>query len=117
MTQIENLQAMAAMTALNEMLASDYFNVCTIDRVASMLGISVKGSAAYDVLHTLHCVHYQKMPPDLRSAIPDLISQCLSITPMRRFSMMPDTREPAQRFGLIDVEPPAKSGLLSFIKR
>lgn len=29
------------------------------------------------MLHALHCVHYEKMPPQLREKIPHLVNECL----------------------------------------
>lgn len=29
------------------------------------------------MLHTLHCVDYDKMPPELREKIPHLVNECL----------------------------------------
>lgn len=64
------------MTALNHTLKSSYFDVCALDKAAKLLDVNPKGEA-YDTLHAIHCVHYDKMPPQLREAIPDLIKQCL----------------------------------------
>lgn len=36
-----------------------------------------KGGQAYQMLHALHCVHYDKMPPELRARIPELVNECL----------------------------------------
>jgi uncharacterized protein (DUF2267 family) len=77
MTDIKQL---AAVTALNKMLAGRYFDICTIDRIASMLNIHQEGDA-YKILRTLHCVHYGDMPAALKAALPDLIAQCFANGP------------------------------------
>lgn len=82
-----DIKQLAAMTALNSMMDGGYVSICTIDNIAKMLGINPKG-AAYDVLHTLHCVHFSKMPTELKDQLPDLIKQCLSIEPTYRFPQM-----------------------------
>jgi len=77
MTDIKNL---AAMTALNSMMQSPFFNICTIHNVAELMGVNPKGEA-YATLAVLHCIHWDKMPIELREAVPGLIQQCLGIAP------------------------------------
>lgn len=73
---MNDLKELAAMTALNNTLRSSYFDICAVDKVAKLLDVNPRGEA-YDMLHALHCIHYDKMPPQLCEAIPDLIKQCL----------------------------------------
>lgn len=98
---MDDLKQLAAMTALNEMLAGSHFSICTIDRVATLLAVNPKGEA-YDTLHTLHCIHYDKMPARLRDAIPELIRQCLGVEAIYRFTTL--QRE------VIEVAPERKRG-------
>jgi hypothetical protein len=101
-----DLKQLAAITALNEMMAGSHFNVCTIDRIGKMLDINPKGEA-YEVLHTLHCINWEKMPKQLREAVPGLIKECLGVGPVFQFK----TLEPV----VIDVEPEKKRGFLRLL--
>lgn len=94
-----DLKELAAVTALNDMMGKGWFSICTIDNVSKMLGRNPKGQA-YDILNALHCVHFDKMPPALRDAIPALIEQCLDCAPTHRFTTV-------QRHRVIDITPPA----------
>lgn len=96
---MNDLKQLAALTALNEMMSKHYFDICTIDSIATMLEINPRGEA-YQVLRTLHCVHWNKMPQELRDAVPDLIKQCLGVAPVYRFKTMEQE--------VIDVTPARK---------
>ena len=94
-----DLKELAAVTALNAMMAKGWMDICTIRSVAEMLGRDPRGEA-YDILHSLHCIHFDKMPPALREEIPRLIEQCLNCEPTHRFSTV-------QQHRVIDITPPA----------
>jgi hypothetical protein len=83
-----DLKKLAALTAINNMLAGGHFNICAIDSVAEMMGIPRNGSEAYQTLRTLHCIDYAKMPVELRNAIPGLIEQVLGVQPAYQFSVL-----------------------------
>jgi hypothetical protein len=93
-----DLKQLSAVTALNNMMSGGHFNICTIDSVAALLEVQCRGSDAYRILHTLHCVDWGKMPPELRAAVPDLIKECLGIAPVFQFT---DTTK-----RVIDITPP-----------
>ena len=59
------------------MLKSNYFDVCTVDSVCKLIGAKSSG-AAYDMLRTLHCVHYSEMPQEVREGIPALMREVFS---------------------------------------
>jgi|SRR5882724_5043130 len=79
MTDKLDLAQQAIATALNKMLRQSYFDICTLDKCADLMGIALKGNPDYKILSTLHCVHYAEMPTDLRLSIPMLIKDCLGI--------------------------------------
>lgn len=81
-----DLRELAAVTALNAMMAKGWMDICTIRSVAEMLGRDPRGDA-FGILHSLHCIHFDKMPPALRDAIPALIEQCLDCAPTHRFTI------------------------------
>lgn len=59
-----DLKMLAAQAALQKMFDQDYFSICTIDNIAKMMGVK-PNREAYQILHTLHCVDYNQMPPAL----------------------------------------------------
>ena len=73
---MNDLKALAALTALNEMFAKPHFSICTIDNVATLLGVHPERES-YDTLHALHCIDWNKMPRELRDRVPALIQQTL----------------------------------------
>ncbi len=100
---MQDLKQMAALTALNNMLAEGHFSICTLDKVGKLLGIKPAGDA-YNILSSVHCIDYAKMPAELRDAIPDLIQQCLGVAPVYQFKTL-DKR-------VIEVSTPEKKGVL-----
>lgn len=98
---MSDLKQLAAMTALNDMLAGAHFSICAIDNVAKLLDVNPKGEA-YDTLHALHCINYDRMPPQLREAIPELIRACLGVETIYRFQTLHQQ--------IVDVTPPPKRG-------
>lgn len=81
---MNDLKQLAAITALNDMLQKGSVNICTIDTVATMLGVNCKGEA-YSILRPLHCVDFARVPQQLKEAIPGLIKECLSVEPTYQF--------------------------------
>jgi hypothetical protein len=104
-----DLKHLSALTALNAMMAKGYFDICTVDSVAELLGVSVRGSDAYKTLRPLHCVHWPQMPQELREAVPGLIQECLGVEPAFQFK----TLQP----GVIEVRPaePRRGSLLRLL--
>jgi hypothetical protein len=100
---MNDIKQLAAITALNDMMSKGYFCICTIDKVAKMLGINARGEA-YDTLSPLHCVHFDKMPQELRDAIPGLIHQILSIQPTYQFTL--PARQASRVVATIEPEKP-----------
>ena len=84
---MQHLKELAAMTAVNEQLRKGHWSICCIDRAAALLNVNARGEA-YNILHAMHCVDYDKMPAELRASIPDLIKQSLGIDPVYQFQLM-----------------------------
>lgn len=83
---MSDIKQLAALTALNDMMQKGYVCICTIDKIGEMLGINPK-CESHQILRTLHCVHFDKMPTELRQQIPLLIKECLSMEPTYQFAM------------------------------
>lgn len=79
--QINETKMMVAKVALEKVIKSTYLDICTVDKVIDLLGARRSGEA-YKILSTLHCVHYDDMPMDLRGRIPLLINEILT-TPIK----------------------------------
>jgi len=73
---MSDIKVMAATAALQKMLTQKYFDICTIDNIIKMLGI-VPDREAYSILHTLHCVDYDQMQPELLEQLSVLIMRVL----------------------------------------
>jgi hypothetical protein len=99
---MSDLKQLSALTALNEMMAKGYFDICTIDSVADLLGLRVKDTEPYRILRPLHCVNWQKMPAELREAIPGLIQECLGVQPAFQFKTL---QQPVIELRTVDEEP------------
>lgn len=86
---MENLKQAAALAALNDMMDKGYLNICTIDKVGTLLGVNLKSDAeAYNILSTLHCVDFGKLPKCLRDYVPELVQRCLGVEPTFRFKTL-----------------------------
>lgn len=106
---MDDIKQIAAMTSLNSMFQKGYFDICTIDSVGKMLSINPKGNA-YDILRTLHCIHFVKMPKLLRDQVPELIRQCLDVEPTFQFTFAETTE---RALAVVVSDPPTeKRGLL-----
>ena len=56
------------------MLEAKHFSICTIRDVCKIIGSEPRGKA-FDMLEALHCVNYEKMPPAVRAALPELMRE------------------------------------------
>lgn len=72
-----DVKLLAAEAALKNMVQSSHMNICTIDKIVQMLDIKPDRDA-YQVLHTLHCIDYSQMSPDLLAELPTLIHRVLN---------------------------------------
>ncbi len=82
----QHLKELAAVTALNSMFNENHFSICTLDRVASLLGRRPEAEA-YRLLRTLHCIDYADMPAELRDALPGLVAKCIGTEPVFQFPL------------------------------
>lgn len=63
-------------TAVTNLFESKWFSISDLNEIMELIGARRSGQA-YQMLHALHCVHYDKMPNDLRARIPELVNECL----------------------------------------
>lgn len=78
-------QAEIAVTALNKMMRSSFFDICVVDSVAKMLNVHPR-SETYKLLRPLHCVHFSEMPASLKAKLPAMIADCLGDPPAFQFN-------------------------------
>lgn len=113
---MDDLKQLSAITALNAMMEKGWFDICAIDSIGTMLGIDPKQCEAYRILRPLHCVHFNKMPDELRKAIPGLIRQCLSVEPTFRFEQPTPAPSTAVVISVEAEQRQQRRGLLGFLK-
>ena len=104
---MDNLKELSALTALNEMMMKGWFDICVINKVAELLGVNPR-CEAYRIVAPLHCIDFDKMPDELRVAIPRLIQECLGIAPIFQFKTIVRA--------VIDVTPEQKPGRYSWLQ-
>lgn len=73
---MSDLKVMAAEAALKKMVQGSHFSICTLDTIIKMMDVKPDRDA-YSILHTLHCVDYNQMRPELLQALPELIATVL----------------------------------------
>jgi len=72
---------MVAQVALNKLFEDNHFSICKLNDVMDLLGKGRRNSKIYKQLHTLHCVHYEDMPDDLKNQIPYMVNELLTNKP------------------------------------
>lgn len=105
---MSDLKQLAAIAALNKMMSGGYVSISTIRTIAEMLSINPKGEA-FSILETLHCVNFDKMPAELRDAVPGLIKQILNIEATYQFKTLENPSV------VVVVEPEKPRGLLRLL--
>lgn len=75
---LANVHLLAAQAALNKMFSQGYFSICTLDTILKMT-YTIPDKTCYDILHTIHCVQYNELAPELRRGLPALIGAVLKM--------------------------------------
>ncbi len=71
-----DFRLMAVQAALNKMVTQGYFDITTIDNIAKLMEL-VPDRKQYTELRLLHCVHYDQMPAEMISMLPEKIMALL----------------------------------------
>ena len=101
MSNLTVLKHEIVIVAINTMLSSNSFSICTIRDSAEVLGIRpVK--EYYDVLRLLHCIDYNKIPKSIVEQIPDLIVKSLDNNEIFQFSS-PSFKKPPEPTDYVDI--------------
>ena len=93
---MDEIQKLAARAALKKMSQDGYVCICTIDNILKMTG-GIPNAKDYQVLRTLHCVHFREMPPELLRGLPLLIQRVLESDGIE-FCFEPTDRMKALKF-------------------
>jgi hypothetical protein len=56
------------------MVSKGYFCICTVDNVLKISG-GVPKAKDYQMLRTLHCIHFKDMPEELLAELPKIIQR------------------------------------------
>lgn len=65
---MDEFQKQSVVLALTEMFEGTHFNICTVDRCLT-IAKSIPPADDYNALRALHCVDWNKMPPDFRQQV------------------------------------------------
>lgn len=71
---------LVAREALRHLFTNSFFDICTVRNLVAMAGRS-ENTPAFQLLRTLHCVHYVDMDPQLRDQLPQLVNEALRPPP------------------------------------
>lgn len=67
-----SIETLAIRAAIKQMFDHGWMNICTIDMCLKTAGLQPP-AREYQILKTLHCVHFNQMPPELMRQIPGLL--------------------------------------------
>lgn len=62
--------------AVDDLFRGPYFDICKFDEI-QRLGRFQVDQSIYQQLRTLHCVHYDQMPREIKSQLQQKVVQCL----------------------------------------
>jgi len=74
---MNEIQVLTAKVALKDMFRKGHLSICTIDNIIKMNPLLSVDRESYDMLHLLHCVHFQDMPQELLRGLPLLIQRTI----------------------------------------
>lgn len=66
--------------ALDKLFTEKYFDICKLDELGKLLGVSPQHHPHYRKLRILHCEHYADMPPVILAELQQKVMECLTPT-------------------------------------
>ena len=78
---MNTIEADAAKARIKKMMDGGYLDITAIDQVLKMTS-GVPPRREYEILRTLHCVHFKDMSPRLRIELPRLLQLVLESQPI-----------------------------------
>ena len=77
-SSMPSVKKLVVETALNKLFTKEWFDVCTLDSILKVMDIS-RETEAYKQLSALHCVHYNRMSPEMKQVLPMLVNEALRL--------------------------------------
>lgn len=74
---LDAIQVMAVKAAVNKMMRDGYISICTIDNILKMTN-GIPNRKDYELLHTLHCVNFMDMDPELLRGLPVILQRVVA---------------------------------------
>lgn len=74
---MDEIMKMVIATAIRKMFQNGWLSISDIDQCLKLAGVIPMGRA-YEILRTLHCVHFKDMPRELAEKIPALLTECFA---------------------------------------
>jgi hypothetical protein len=74
---MDNFEQQAIVTALKKMFKGGYFDICTVDACAKIIGC-IPPSNPYNALRAIHCVNWGDMQSSFRNDVVEKVMVCLS---------------------------------------
>lgn len=92
---MNDMQRMAAETAMKHMIAKGWVDICSIKKILEMTG-GVPSREDLQVLELLHCVHFNEMTPELLRGLPLILQRVLGAEALQF-----EFQEPTRRLMLV----------------
>ena len=92
---MNDMQRMAAETAMKHMIAKGWVDICAIRKILEMTG-GVPPREDFQVLELLHCVNFNEMTPELLRGLPLILQRVLGAEALQF-----EFQEPTRRLMLV----------------
>ena len=63
--------------ALDKLFTKKHFDVCMLDKIGKLVGVTPGQHPNYKLLHALHCVDYADMSPAIIQELQQRVAECL----------------------------------------
>jgi len=109
MNELTEFQQRATTAAVVKMLSGNHFSICDLDAIAKTLGCTDRlGGLDYRALHSMHCISWSDMGPDLARMTREKCLELLGLPPGVIEIVEPPLKtetpkEPARRTGVLSL--------------
>lgn len=63
--------------AIKNLFGKSHFDICALRDIGKMMGCNPEHSDLFPYLHSLHCVNYRDMPPEVLRNLQASVIECL----------------------------------------
>lgn len=88
---MNDLQKMAAETAMRNMIGNGRIDICSIRKILEMTG-GIPPKEDMQVLELLHCVNFTELQPELLRGLPLILQRVLGSSERMEFKFQESTR-------------------------